>query len=495
MTEPADRASLVKTLDLDPRVSRLKRALAEAGVGEAWLVGGFVRDAAVHVEKEKIDLDLAIPVVTGELACDLARRINGSGFPLDEDSGALRITLDDGSTVDLVPFRGETIENDLAGRDFTINAIAYDLVGGRGVIDPLGGLYALDRKFLALCSDESLQNDPLRTLRAYRFAATLGMRFGPGLTAAIKAAASGLGGVAAERMRYELFRLLDGPFAGVTLRRASGDGMLDSLFPSVRRWRGFDQGSYHEHDLMEHCLLTVEHLERVLDSRRLEPYGDKLLDHLALRHEADVTRLSLLKFAALFHDVAKPETLVVENGGRRRFIGHDAMGAKMVAALLVRLKCGRKTARAGARIVAAHMRLFGLAAQENPTRRSRLRYLRDIGDETPETALLSISDELATGAGDGGDGERFFDTAREILGLFFDREGPVEPLVRGRDLMEHFGAEEGPAIGLALAAVADAESRGEVSSREEALAFAGSFIEKFRTVSPAESREAEKSQL
>lgn len=476
MTEAVSHRVIADRLLNDEAVSRLAGALISLGAKDVFLVGGMVRDAAIKQKSEKSDFDLAMPEVDGDFVRRLAKKAGGSAFLLDEETGAWRIAAPDGLRVDLLPFRGETLEKDLEGRDFTINAIAYDLTGGRGLIDPLGGLFSLDRKLLVLCAEDTLLKDPLRVLRAYRFAATLGLRFGPGLPRELLKAAPLLKKVSGERLRYELFRLLNGPYAARTVRRAVEEGVWEVLFPFVSKWRGFDQGSYHEYDLLEHSIRVVESLEFILGSERLEPYSERILAHLSERLEDDVTRLSLLKWAAFFHDVAKPETLTVEKSGRRRFIGHDMLGAKSSGGLLGRFKTGKKTARAASGIIASHMRLFGLAAQADPTTRSRLRFIRDLGEETVEALLLSIADEYATGEREEGEREQFWSTARQILGLFFDRDEAVPPLLQGRDVISIFGLREGPVVGLVLAAVADAESAGTVRNRDEALAYAGEFL-------------------
>lgn len=476
MTEQVSHNAILERLASNAAVTRLADAVRTLGASDVFLVGGTVRDAAINVAGEKADFDLAMPEVDGGFVRMLAGMIGGTAFVLDEETGAWRISSPDGFTVDILPFRGETIEKDLEGRDFTINALAYDLTGSKGLLDPLGGLFSLDRKLLVLCAEDTLANDPLRVLRAYRFAATLGMRFGPGLPRELLKAAPLLREVSGERIRYELFRLLNGPHAATTLRRAVEEGVWEVLFPFISKWRGFDQGSYHDYDLLEHSIRVVESLEAVLVSERLYLYGERIAAHLSSRHEEDVTRLSLLKWASFFHDLAKPETLTVEKSGRRRFIGHDVLGAKASGRLLDRLKTGRKTKRAAARIIAAHMRLFGLAEQTDPTTRSRLRFIRDLDEETVEALLLSIADEYATGERAEGERERFWATANQILGLYFDKEEEVPALLRGRDVLDLFGVEEGPLVGLILAAVADAESAGKLRTREEAVAFAGEFL-------------------
>jgi tRNA nucleotidyltransferase/poly(A) polymerase len=315
-------------------------------------------------------------------------------------------------------------------------------------------------------------------LRAYRFSAVHGLRFGPGLAGLLRDHADLLNGVSPERVRYELFRLLDGDYASLALRRTVDDGVLEVLFPFLSHWKGFDQGSYHAHDLLEHSLQAVENIERVLADERLEDFAEKLALHFDETLEADITRLSLLKWVGFFHDVAKPETLTIEKSGRRRFIGHDLIGGQKAESLLGSMRVGNRAAHAASRIIAAHMRLFGLAHQEKPTERSRLRYLADLSDEAPEAVILSLADEIATGEREPGERDAFWRTVAELLNLYFNREEKPQPLIRGRDLVAGLGMAQGAEVGLILAAVADAETQGLVSTREEALEYAGRMLKR-----------------
>jgi poly(A) polymerase len=174
------------------------------------------------------------------------------------------------------------------------------------------------------------------------------------------------------------------------------------------------------------------------------------------------------------HDIAKPSS-VTQEGERRRFIGHDLSGAKMASELLKKLKVGKKTARSSARIVGSHMRLYGLAHQREATLRSRLRFIRDIGQETPEELLLCLADESATGPGAPAL-VALEKTVDEIFTLFWQEEPPA-PLLMGRDLIEMLGLGEGKEIGRILGAVAQAEAEGKVSSREEALEYARHILD------------------
>ena len=450
----------------------IRQALLSAGVREAWLVGGTLRDLARGERRAAPDVDLAVPGDGAAAARRVAEATGGAPFPLDEAEGAWRVALARGGTVDVIPFRGPSIEADLEGRDFTVNAVALDLLGERGLLDPLGGLEDLAAGRLRLCAPGALARDPLRTLRAYRFAAQFGLAPDPVLPPLLAETAPRLAEVSAERIRTELFAILDLPAASRALRAMAGDDVLVALFPFVGEWPGFDQGDYHSHDLLEHSLRTAEAAAALAREDDGLPRADELSRHLEETLEAGVTRRSLLVLCAFLHDAAKPGTASWD-GSRRRFLGHETLGRRAVRRELRRLRVGRRTADAAARTVAAHLRLFQLCQQAPPTPRARLRYLKDLGTEVPEALLLSLADEAATGpnppwlATERG-------VAAELLELFWERRQgrEVSPLLRGRDLVDRLGVPPGPEVGRILRAVEEAERAGEVADPAQALALA-----------------------
>ncbi len=442
-----------------------------AGVAEAYLVGGCVRDEAISVASKSPDLDVALPRVGGEVAQKVAASLKATPVALDYENDTWRLGDAGGQLCDLVGYRAGNIVEDLKRRDFTINAIGFDLMGDKGLLDPLDGLGDLARGTLAACGPGVIEEDPLRVLRAYRMEATLPVAACEELSAELARCAGLVTGCAPERIRDELFKILGGARGARTIRKMSEGPILTELFPFMEKWRGMYQGEYHAHDLLEHSLRCVENVERLAVETFDGELGQGLEAHLAAYHESAITRGALLKWTALMHDLAKPEKLTIEEGGRYRFIGHDVAGGERIESVMEGLKVGKRATRAARALVAGHMRLFGLAHQETPTVRSRRRFIRDLGEETPEAVLLSLGDEAATG--DTAPAyEPLLLTAREILELYWDESEECEPLLMGRDLVKELGVSPGPLVGEILARIAQAEYDGEVSDRGEALEFA-----------------------
>ena len=204
-----------------------------------YLVGGAVRDALGG--RTTNDLDLALPSGAETLARELSRRGLGTAFPLSPPESPVPVwrVARSGLTIDVARFENEGgIEEDLARRDFTVNAIARE-IGRRNLIDPFGGVADVARRRVRALSGKNLVEDPLRVLRGYRIAATSGWRIEPRTRRLLAAAAPGLARVAAERIHDELARLLAAP-ATAALRWALRDGVLEGVLgladgPALRR--------------------------------------------------------------------------------------------------------------------------------------------------------------------------------------------------------------------------------------------------------------------
>ena len=247
-------------------------------------------------------------------------------------------------TLDLAEFRGPTLEEDLGGRDFTINAMALDLaalLAGEPpeLIDPLGGLTDLARGRCGWWPPTTWPYDPLRLLRAYRFAATHGFAITPETTAAIQALAPDLSQVAGERVHYELFQLLAAPRAAGVLRDMDRTGLLTQVFPELADMKGVPQDGYHHLNVFEHSLEAVAQLEEVLAA----PAGffRELAAELA-RLAAVPQQAALLKVAALFHDVGKPQVQERRvNPDRYTFYYHERVGVEIFQRAAKRLRFSR----------------------------------------------------------------------------------------------------------------------------------------------------------
>ena len=465
--------SLAESLEAASLVALARRALVEEDA-EVWIAGGAVRDAALG--REVTDLDLAVVGDPERAAKAVARKGDGHAFELSAEFATWRaVARDGGWQVDATALRGETIEADLAARDFTLGAVAVPLTGG-DPIDPFGGLDDLRRRLLRVVSEGSFRADPLRLLRAARLAADLGLEVDPGTVALARAEARLATESAGERQLAELRRLIGGPdpLRGIALLDELG--LTAVVLPELEALRGVGQGPNHHLDVHGHTLAVLEQtlevesdLERFAGERAAET-RDLLDEPLA----DEMSRGTALRFGALLHDFGKPATRG-ERDGYVTFIGHDSIGVEIVAGICRRLRASSRLTRHLQGLTLHHLRL-GFLVHEAPLPARRIHeYLRATEPVGADVTLLTVADRLsARGSGPFATEEAIeahLSLARQMLAAALDwhRQGPPEPLLRGDELAAELGIAPGPELGNLLAEIEAAQYAGEVSTREEAL--------------------------
>jgi poly(A) polymerase len=461
----------------DRRSLRVLGELAAARQVKVYLVGGTVRELALG--RGAPDLDLAVSAHTLELARNLAAGLRGTFVLLDDAERTARVVWGE-EILDLAEFRAPTLEGDLQGRDFTLNAMALDLeaVLGRrdlSLIDPWGGLPDLARGWLRVMAPENLRYDPLRLLRAYRFAATHGFRLTPETTAAIRRYSPEFVRVAGERVHQELFLLLAAPQAAPVLYEMEKTGLLEQIFPELADMRGVDQNGFHHLDVFHHSLDTVARLEEVLDAP--QKYFGRLARELA-GYAGTRPKAALLKLAALFHDAGKPQVRERrEDPDRYTFYYHERVGGEIFSRAARRLRLSQAEFKTVSTLIALHMRpflLLPLFREGRLSLRALGRLVRASRPELPGLFALAMADSLAgQGPLKPADCEAVLsDLAEAAYGFLKERLEPQERLPRlltGRDLI-NLGLEPGPRFRELLTAVEEAQWEGQVKTREEALA-------------------------
>ncbi len=466
---------MIDRLDDSPLIAAARRALGDAE--GAWIVGGAVRDAALGQEVD--DLDLAVAGDPEPVARAIGRELGEHAFELSAEFGTWRVAAPGGrGQVDVTALRGAGIDADLAERDFTIGAVAVPLAGGEPV-DPLGGLADLEGRLLRAVGEGSFAADPLRLLRAPRLAAELSLEIDPGTAALARASALRAADPAGERQLAELRQLLGGPDP---LR---GLALLDELeltavvLPELEGLRGVGQGANHHLDVHGHTLAVLEHtleVEEDLDrfaGERAPEVATLLAEPLA----DEMSRGTALRFGALLHDIGKPDTRA-EHEGFVGFRGHDQVGAEIVGGICERLRASRRLTRHLQGLTLHHLRL-GFLIPEAPLPPRRVHaYLRATEPVSADVTLLTVADRLsARGAGPLARPEMVeahLTLARQMLAAALDwrRDGPPAPLLRGDELANELGIEQGPRLGELLAELEAAQYAGEATTRAEAVEIA-----------------------
>jgi len=450
---------------------------------EAWLVGGAVRDGLLGRATADYDVAVAGEGESERLARTLARAAGGFAFALSQSFGVWRVIAHDRAwQLDLMPLEGHTIEEDLARRDLTVNAIAQRLGAGGELVDPSGGLKDLGARRLRMVSERSFVDDPLRTMRLARLACELGFEVERRTLSSARANAPGLSRVAPERVFDELKRVViaDGAVRGLDLMEATG--VAEAVLPELVALRGIEQSRFHHLDVFDHtrAVLTETIALQRDPASVFGPNAGRLGTTLEKPLANELTRGEALRFGALLHDIAKAQTRAVTAEGRITFMGHDEAGAHLCTAILGRLRAAERLAEYVAALTRHHLRLGFLVHQMPLSRRSVYGYLRACSPVAVEVTLLSVADRLAT-RGDNAERAiaRHLDLAPQLLGEALDwATEPPRPPIRGNELARALGLRPGPMIGNLLRQLEAASFAGEVTSAEEAIEHARQLIDR-----------------
>ena len=476
---------------------------------EIYLVGGAVRDMLRN--RLSHDLDFAVPTKGISLARRVANALAADFMVLDEerDTGRVIVSEEDGSRtfLDFATYRGgTTLEADLRARDFTINAIAYDLHAST-IIDPLNGGSDLRVKLIRACSPTSFQDDPVRILRAVRQAAAFEFKIELATRKVMKEAVRLLPRISPERLRDEIFKILEGPRPDASMRALEMLGVFPHLMPELSSTKGVAQSSPHIYDVWEHTLSVLKHLEGILSALRvgysaeetndmftglltlrLGRYREQFAAHFNESLNADRSVRAALFFAALYHDVAKPDTESIDEAGRIHFYGHDEKGAETGAARARAFNLSNDEVERIRTIIADHMRFLSFTMRleqenEGPSRKAVYRFFRDTAEAGVDLVLLALADlrgmcdhTLTQEAW-----TRALDVARTLLESYWEkREETIAPprLLDGHELMRELNLQPGQIIGQLLEAIREGQATGQITTRDGALELARQELRK-----------------
>jgi poly(A) polymerase len=475
-------------------VLRIRDFLHHEGV-DSYLIGGYVRD--VLLGRATKDIDIAVATSAQDVAQRVALAFGGKYVLLDEENEIARVVL-----IEEVPPQGGrwyldfstiqgNIEKDLARRDFTIDAMAVNFKDVEDnhciaqLIDPFEGQNDLHQRLIRATSESVFRDDPARLLRAVRLGAECNFTIEAETESLIQNQSHLIAKIAGERIREELCRLLSLPNAAYFLRYLSRLGLLEEIFPELAQTKGVEQPKEHFWDVFNHSMETVAALERLL---KFDPLLATLAPHFEEEIGSGVNRSTLLKLAALLHDIAKPKMKSIEESGKIRFLGHPKEGAIMTRSILERLRFSGREIKMVQKMVEYHLRPGQMANEGLPTHRAIYRYFRDTGDVAIDILILGLADHLATRGPnlDPLSWEKHVELAEYILSEHAKEGSIVKPpkLINGHDIIDQFGLKPGPQIGKLLETVKEAQGAGEIATREEALVLVQRQLERRRQISP-----------
>lgn len=474
---------------------------------EIYLVGGAVRD--ILLNRFSRDLDFALPSNGISFARRVAHALKADFMTLDNerDTGRVIVTETDGTRtfLDFATYRGNNLDEDLRARDFTINAIAFDL-HAQTLIDPLNGASDLRAKLIRACSHTSFSEDPVRILRAIRQAAALEFKIELETRNEMKQTANLLPKVSPERQRDELFKMLEGPKPDASIRALEMLGVLPYLLPELPALKGVEQSPPHIQDVWEHTLSVLGYLEGILAvlepgynaehtndlltgllTLRIGRFRQQFARHLSESLNMDRSVRAALFFAALYHDVQKPATKSIDESFRIRFFDHDVKGAAVVEARARAFNLSNSEVERIKLIVQHHMRFHFFTSRlhgekQEPSRKAIYRFFRDAGEAGVDLVLLGLADLRGT-QGPTLSQETWaaaLDVARILLENYWEKphETVAPPrLLDGNELMAELGIKPGRTVGQLLETIREGQATGKVANRDQALALAREQLE------------------
>lgn len=459
-------------------------ALAELGrERQVFLVGGAIRD--VVIDRTPKDFDFAVSGSGVEFARKLARRLKAKLVVLSAEDDEARVVWQ-GLTLDVNGFGEGSIQEDLARRDFTVNALACELLGDKlsdAILDPAGGLKDINERRIRPVSPRSLALDPLRLLRAYRLALELDMKVEPEVET--QAQRVSLGGIAPERLGAEMLRIMEASRSFWAMQRLLELGKLREILPEF-------EPVLADEKLCEHSFATYFKLEELIRDgsffSRYEPEwyayfecwgvsrrtGQKPREGIGTAEEGEVVkglpfRRAMLKLCGLLHDISKPETRFVNAEGEVHFYGHDTLGSRVAARMVRdRLRLSRAAVRMVETQVREHMRLHLLATNPELTERAIRRFFRDLGEEAFGLMMLCYADGWATA----GQTSHLEDTIDRMIKQkrAEDAKLRVQRYVTGHDLIA-LGLTPGPVFKVILQELEDLQLEGKINSHEEGIEY------------------------
>lgn len=414
---------------------------------DSYLVGGYLRDLLSG--EISPDRDIAIKCDNlAKLTKKIADELNGSFVELDPVNEIYRVVFGN-DYIDFAKLLNNNLIDDIKRRDFTINAITYD-INNEKFVDITGGKKDFEEKIIRTYKISNLSDDPLRTLRAIRFQAKLGFRIDDEIINFIKENNSLILNVAPERIHQELIKTFEGKFLIDALFSMDETGLLDVIFPFFKDIKKIPSNSHHHLDLFHHLIETTGNI------RINKPE---------------------LKLAAFIHDLAKPDCWTIEKDtGRHRFIGHDELGAKKVVPFLKKLKFSNKEIEYISKMVQFHIYPSALMKDENVTERAIIRFIRKIGDDTLDLLELARADRLSARGPAVSDEmvqvnlsnleklkEKYFEISPKL------KEMPK--LVDGNEIMQILNLKPSPKLKEIIDEIKELQLEGKINTKEDAINF------------------------
>lgn len=436
---------------------------------KVYLVGGVVRDFILGRENHDKDI-----IVMDEEAKDFAQKFaqhnDATCITLDEVNNIYRVCMPDKiNYVDITNPINNSIEDDIRRRDLTINAVALDINSGE-YLDLVNGVEDIKNGVIRAISEENFVDDPLRILRAYRFASTLGFEIEDNTKEFIKNHIDLVLNPAVERRNVEIIKLFGGKYADKVILDMDEVGLVEKLFTSMVDVKKVPPNTHHHLDLFHHSVETVKQIQSIYESS-----SDDVKEHLDKVDFGGDTRLAHLKLAGFLHDIGKFSTWTIE-GDRHRFIMHDEVGANMAKRLLKQNKLSKKQIEYICFIIRQHIYPSSVVSAPELNDKIYMRYVRKAEDNAIDLITIAKADRLSA------QGEAItkeiteknineLDKLQEFYIKIKPSLKPIPKLLEGGEIMEILNIKPSKELGDVIKKLHQAQLDGIVNTKEEAVEF------------------------
>ena len=436
----------------------------------AYIVGGAVRDVLLGQSPPDYDIAAKNPY---QLAKTLSQKINASLVRLGKGQDSIFRIVSDKYSFDITYLNDNCIQTDLMKRDFSVNALAYE-VSSREIIDVAGGIHDLKAKKLRIVSSDVFQKDPIRLIRAFRISSMLNFTIHPHTLSTIALHATLIRNAAKERIHAELLKFFQTSGSYTYLEKMEATKLIFNIFPELLSLKKCEQNQHHQYDVLQHTLKAYYHLEQILNTRFSEQLPQP-------GQNINKNRQSLLKCAILLHDIGKP--LVKTFHKTVHFYDHESKGADMAVQICKRLKFSNNQNDFIHAIIRNHLRpmnLFLSSPNGNFTHKNLIRFFLKCKNLTPYLVLHSVADSMAKRS-DNKNNSEFIDFAKRVLKIFYNDFVPTQTkpaFITGKDLIREFKLTPSPLFKTILDDLQQATLCKVIKTRQQALQRVQFFLEK-----------------
>lgn len=441
----------------DPILSKLSKLSREKKI-PLFLVGGYLRDLFIGTPGKDYDFSLPKEASSNIPMIEETLHLHFFKAGKEEMNTTTYRIMKEGFSIDLTFLQGDTIEEDLQRRDFTINAIAFSLQD-ETLHWAKGSSEDIRKRLIRTVSIHSIDQDPLRMLRAIRYLCTLdGFSLERGLEGEISIKKEKILNLPGERIRSELDQILLSPRPALGVNILSESNLLLTLFPELKGLETLGQNGHHHLEVLSHTLLMIQKISWAME------WVVRNHQNIPLTQE---DRLSLF-YAALFHDIGKQDTYSKDEKGNVHFYYHETFSVQAAEKMMERLRLSNLIKNKVLHLIHHHMRILNLSWETKETALKRL--VNQIGDETPLLVLLTLADkEASRGILSIQIDEVVEKHCLRILDLFKEKDiVHPPPLISGYDVIA-LGYVPGPRVGQILDFIRQRQVEGEIKNREEAL--------------------------